>query len=684
MIFQVMGITEVIYAACFVSFLALIALMLLRGRSSWVGAMLLGAGAINAVWAANLAVPNLFPDGLNGIFDSLRLSGWVIFAVALVALRAGRKNRLVFLPLFSAVAFAAVLVGIDVGMLIEPLFGGQAEPQIKNVLHVGLSVGGLLAVENLLRNIDEQQRRKLWPLCLALGAMFAFELFMYAERLMVPAADPTLPEGRGIVGFLAVPLIALAIVRNREWRIDIHVSRAVVLHTATLLATGAFFLCLSAIGIIVRQLGGGWGPALQLLMLTGSAVVLVAVLGGRELRLYLKQFVSRNFFSHRFDYRAEWLRFVDTVSNKVGSEDNLPVRVIRALAQIIDSPAGTLWSLGNDNSYSPEIGWNSKFDARAKISNDQPIISGFRNGERIQILETEQEIRITNISGPAIAIPLVHNGRMGAFVILPVPTRNYQFDQETFDLLNAAGKQAASYLAEERSTRALIDSRLLTDFSKRFAFVVHDVKNLASQLSLTLSNAKRHIHNPEFREDMLRTLDDSVNKMNRLIGELHGKAVGDEQPKATVPDIIIATIAQDFQRSGAPIETRLGAPECTVAMDADELRTVLHHLMNNASEASTEEGSQPGTCIVVSSQRIVDKISIEVSDNGPGMDEEFVRNELFRPFRSTKSSGLGIGAYQAREMLRMSGGDLEVISGRGAGTTMRITLPVELRHRSAA
>src|SRR5207302_10814901 len=192
------------------------------------------------------------------------------------------------------------------------------------------------------------------------------------------------------VGFLAVPLIALAIVRNREWRIDIHVSRAVVLHTATLLATGAFFLALSAIGIVVRQLGGGWGAALQLVMLIGSAVVLVAVLGARELRLYLKNFVSRNFFSHRFDYRAEWLRFVDTVSNDVGSEDNLSVRVIRALAQIIDSPAGTLWRLGDDNNYSQDIGWNSHPDPRVKISDDQPIILGFRNGERIQILQTEQ------------------------------------------------------------------------------------------------------------------------------------------------------------------------------------------------------------------------------------------------------------------------------------------------------
>jgi len=351
MIIEVMGLSEAIYAACSVSFLVLIVLMLLRGRSSGFGAILIGAGAINGLWAADLALPGLFPDGVSGILDSLRLSAWVIVAVALVALRAGGKNPLVFLPLLGGVVFSAILVGTKVGMWLEAGLGSEAETQINSVLHIALSVGGLLAVENLLRNVDEEQRRKLWPLCLALGALFAFELFMYAERLMLPTGDPTLPEGRGIVGLLAVPLVALAIVRNRQWRIDIHVSHAVVLHTATLLATGAFFLGLSAIGIVVRQLGGGWGPALQLLMLMGSTVVLVAVLGARDLRLHLKQFVYRNFFSHRFDYRAEWLRFVATVSNTMENADNLSVRVIRALAQIIDSPSGMLWRLRDDNCY---------------------------------------------------------------------------------------------------------------------------------------------------------------------------------------------------------------------------------------------------------------------------------------------------------------------------------------------
>jgi len=264
-----------------------------------------------------------------------------------------------------------------------------------------------------------------------------------------------------------------------------------------------------------------------------------------------------------------------------------------------------------------------------------------------------------------------------------LPSKTYHFDQETLDLLNAAGKQAASYLSEEQSTRALLDSRLLTDFSKRFAFVIHDVKNLASQLSLTLSNARTHIDNPEFRDDMLRTLDDSVNKMKRLIGQLQGRAAGDAQPKTTLPDNLIVTLVRDLV--GARVETRLGAPDCAVAMDSDELRTVLHHLINNACEASTvEEGSQPNPCVVVSSQWLGDKITIDVIDSGPGMDEEFIRNELFRPFRSTKSSGLGIGAYQTRELLRLSGGELDVISRRGTGTTMRITLPGQNLRRSAA
>ena len=68
---------------------------------------------------------------------------------------------------------------------------------------------------------------------------------------------------------------------------------------------------------------------------------------------------------------------------------------------------------------------------------------------------------------------------------------------------------------------------------------------------------------------------------------------------------------------------------------------------------------------------------------GVGMDEAFIRNELFVPFRSTKSGGYGIGAFQTRELIRMAGGDLEVISEKDFGTTMRILLPLVLESERA-
>jgi putative PEP-CTERM system histidine kinase len=670
-----MSIGQAIYGACSVSFVALIALMLLRGRISSKGILIVAASALSAAWAAGLAIPELFPHGTGEILDSLRVSAWLILLVALVGARGSGARGTAFWPLFLSVALAAAVVGCTVGMLIDDRLAAQTGGRLNDLLHVGLSVGGLLAAENVLRNVENERRRDVWPLCLALGGTFAFELFVYADRLMVPGASATLPEGRGLVGLFAVPLLALAIVRNREWRVDIHVSRAVVLHTAALIASGLFFLIVSAIAVVVRELGGVWGPVLQVLMLLGSTIVLVSILGARELRIYLKHFVSRHFFSHRFDYRAEWLRFVSTVSEPSSGKDNLSVRVVRALAQIIDSPAGTLWRIRDDANFTPQVGWNVPVDTEQKLPIDDSFISGFRGGEWIQVqpASTGKILGPLDFSGARLAIPLQHSQEVIAFVVLSLPSR-YLLDRETFDLLRAAGKQAASYLAEEQSTRALLDSRLLTDFSKRFAFVIHDVKNLASQLGLTLVNARSHLNNPEFREDMLQTLESSVAKMNRLVGQLKGSG-HDAAPQMIAPDAVIATLVHELASVGTPIETRLGARDRAVAIDGEDFRAALQHLINNAREASKSDGAQPEATVVVASHSTGDKVTIEVMDYGPGMDEEFIREELFRPFRSTKPGGLGIGAYQTRELLRRSGGDLDVISQKGIGTVMRVTLP---------
>ena len=222
------------------------------------------------------------------------------------------------------------------------------------------------------------------------------------------------------------------------------------------------------------------------------------------------------------------------------------------------------------------------------------------------------------------------------------------------------------------------DSELLNEYSKRFAFVVHDIKNLASQLGLVVSNAKRYIDDPNFQRDMLQTIEDAVARMNRLLSQLKTEAVS-RTPRLADAGAIVAAVAATLTDGPVTIETRTDDEDCVVAIDPERLRSAVTHLAQNAIEAS-----RPGDSVVIATRRHRAHLVIDVIDRGQGMDNTFIRDELFIPFRSTKSGGYGIGAFQTRELIRMSGGDLEVISERGVGTTMRILLPLVPEREPAA
>jgi signal transduction histidine kinase len=115
-------------------------------------------------------------------------------------------------------------------------------------------------------------------------------------------------------------------------------------------------------------------------------------------------------------------------------------------------------------------------------------------------------------------------------------------------------------------------------------------------------------------------------------------------------------------------------------IDRDRFAMVAAHLIRNAQEATGAEGK-----VEVRARREGPHAVITIEDDGCGMDPEFVRTRLFKPFDSTKGSkGMGIGAYQAREYVRSVGGWLEVETRPGQGTTLRIILPLALDERAAA
>jgi putative PEP-CTERM system histidine kinase len=361
------------------------------------------------------------------------------------------------------------------------------------------------------------------------------------------------------------------------------------------------------------------------------------------------------------------------------------------VAQVVDSPAGVLF-LGETG---PAAGggafhWAGSWNMPAvplPCPPGHPLLAGFGAGEDIALPDPAilKQPPLDALPALWLAVPLPHaGGGPAGFVLLAPPRAPFALDREVFALLRTVAREVATYLAEQRALQALMEARQLREFGQRFAFVAHDIKNVSSQLGLLLANAEHHLDNPEFQRDMLATVRASVHKIGGLLRRLQEPA-GEPGPGRVEPLGRVETIAAACRRlRGAEVAVEAQPPFAEkpvgeVAIGPAAFDAVLTHLLDNAVEAA---GPAAPLRIVLRHDRQL--VLVDIIDRGPGMTPDFVRDELFRPFRTSKREGSGLGAFQARELLRAAGGDLVVLSRPGEGTTMRLLLPLAAAALPAA
>lgn len=267
-------------------------------------------------------------------------------------------------------------------------------------------------------------------------------------------------------------------------------------------------------------------------------------------------------------------------------------------------------------------------------------------------------------------VPLIHFDRMVGAIVLARPRTARQLDWEDFDLLRVAGQQLASYLAEQAGQQALMDASRFDEFNRRMAFVMHDIKNLVSQLSLLAANAEKHADNPAFRADMLVTLRNSADKLGALLARLGRYGSGQVTDLAAIDLTALARAVTERFQPVHPVSLTRDAP-VIVQGNREALEQALIHLVQNAIDAS-----EPGYPVLIDVASDGLNGTIEVVDTGCGMSPEFVRTGLFKPFVSSKQGGFGIGAFEARELVRAMGGRVAVESREGLGTRFALTLPL--------
>ena len=633
----------------------------------WFGLAFLAMGKPGMLVAADLA-------------DLLRYGFWFGFLLLLFRERGGNVlpagmgwlvPSAIFLLAFGL--FARCLSFFGLSFLGDParlvLFSSMALP-----------VFVLVLVEQLFRNVTEDSQWNIKPLCLGLAGAALFDVYLYSQGVLFNRLDADALSIRGAVHTLMVPLLVLASTRRNNWISKIQISRKAAFHSATLLIAGVYLIFVSGVGYYVRFFGGEWGRALQLGMFFLALLLLIVLALSGSVRAKLKVFLGKHFFRYRYDYREEWLRFTQTLSGQ-NSPQQMGQQVVRGLADLLESPGGGLWMKNRgEKSFSQVARWNQP-ESLVREDTESPLCQFLiTSGWVINLEEFRSFSRrygsltlpgwLQDIEQAWLIVPLTASEELIGFVILARARTRVEVNWEVNDLLKTAGRQAASFLAQMQATEALLEVRKFDAFNRMSAFVVHDLKNIVTQLALMMKNAQRHSQNPEFQRDMLLTVENSLDRMRQLMLQLREGAT----PPGTAVGVDLCEIADRMRTlaEGRGRELEVDIQDRVATRGHEErLERIIGHVIQNAFDATPADGK-----VRLQLDRYVGQARIEVTDNGQGMSQEFIRDRLFKPFQTTKQAGMGIGAYESFQYVQELGGKIDVDSALNAGTRVTILLPL--------
>ena len=515
---------------------------------------------------------------------------------------------------------------------------------------------------------------------MGLAALFAYDLNLYTIAYLGSEYPALVVALRGVASGLMAVMLAMG-ANAASAGMQFRPSRAVTFQTLSLIVIFGYLAVMVLVTRGLALIGGDIARASQVVFLVLALVAAIVWLPSQRMRGWLRVTAIKHLFQHRYDYREEWLRFTRTVSRGPASNASFSERAVKAIADITDSPAGLLLAPNEEAQLELTARWNwATIEVPARAG--EFALSGLLEQHNHILDLDEARAGVDHVGELAhvprwlieaedawAVVPLIHFDRLVGAIVLARPRIERRLDWEDFDLLRVVGQQLASYLAEQAGQQALMDASRFDEFNRRMAFVLHDIKNLASQLSLLAANAQKHADKPEFRADMLVTLRNSSEKLTALLARLGRYGAG---PSQALCEIDLAQLAADIAQRFRPVHpvTVARAESVSVLADPDSLEQALIHLVQNAIDASG-----PGDTVFLNTANDGLHGQIEVIDSGCGMSPEFVRNGLFKPFVSSKPGGFGIGAFEAREMIRTMGGRLAVESREGLGTRFGISLP---------
>jgi len=623
------------------------------------------------------------------LFEAVRYSCWFLLLLSLLPNNQRVNSKTA--PLITTIIVLLIIVVFPISYDVKTT-GTSAPPALGNIKLLSIiiiNIFGLGIVEQITRNSDTQERWKLKYLLLGSGAIFTYDFCMFSDGLMFQKTSDEFWLARGAINTLAIPLLFVGVRRLGSRDLNIKISRNVIFHSATVITAAIYLLLMATAGYYVRYINESLGGLFLLIFIFGGIVILATLLFSDKLRRRLSVTVNKHFFDSKHDYRRQWAEFTHRLAS---SEGEVPLRICQSIAQLVGAGGALLWSNQKSGQLVIEAHWhipkpkiNTLEQSRSLkslvtfIEDTQWVvdIDEYLNNPSIY-LDLELPNWITKTPRAWLLVPLLYQETVLGVVLLKHSDISTEINWEDRDLLKLSGKQAAIHLSQFQSENELIEARQFEAYHRLSTYVMHDLKNILAQQSLIVSNAEKHKSNPAFIDDVLGTVENSVERMRRLLRQMKSGDRTNCIKPVSISKVMVSALENRASNLPKP-DLQTLYQDLTVEADEDQLIKVLEHLLQNAQEATDDNGS-----ISVTIDHADSNCEIRIKDSGKGMSEIFIRDRLFRPFDTTKGlTGMGIGVFESRQYLTSIGGSIDASSIENVGSEFTLVIPANMKPARA-
>ena len=683
----------------------LAAVMLLRDSQSFVSRIFAAGMTILAIEAI-LNGMSVYADTydevnywqrLRFLAASLLPGVWLVFSLSFA-----RRNYHEFLTTWRWGIGAAFLVPLSLVVIGFPVFFVDV-PFFDELSRWSLGLGWagqgfflfflfeaaciLMNLERTLRASTGTLRWQIKFMILGIGSLFAARVYTGSQVLLFSRVTTTVEEINAGALVIASILVCRSFFRLRLFTVNFYLSQTALYHSLTVLAMGGYLLLVGLLAQVVTVVGGEEILPFEALFVFLAFLLLVLFLISDEWRQRSRLFISRHFQRPHHDYRKEWMIFTQRTTSLLDSKE-LCDAVVKMVSETFGVSCVTIWLLEEDreqlvfggSTVFPEIQAQKLQIATTGVG--EALIQVMREKQfPVDFDETKDDwtgefyrVYAKSLGEARIryCVPLNAGRELLGVMTLNERVIREPLSVEDADLLKTVADQAAASLLSLRSSRQLLKAKELEVFQTLSTFFIHDLKNLASTLSLTMQNLPIYFDDPEFRADALRVITNSVQKIDSMCSRLSPLTKGLDLQKERVDlNALISTTLTDLDGAVHATVNRDLQSVPVLTVDPEQIQKVLVNLVLNANDATGTEGR-----ITVSTRQRNEWAILAVKDNGAGMSKEFLDHSLFQPFQTTKSKGLGIGLFHSKKIIEAHHGRIEVESEPGKGSIFRVLLPV--------